>query len=44
VLGKVEIASSTTHNPLKIGLFASGMIHRWFYPGAQQQGSATRFT
>jgi DNA-binding SARP family transcriptional activator/tetratricopeptide (TPR) repeat protein len=29
--------------PLAAGLFAGGMIHRWFYPGAYPEGTAIRF-
>jgi len=32
----------TRTDPLQIGPFASGMIHRWFYPGAYAAGSAIR--
>jgi len=39
-IGNVEFP---VDDPVEVGLFATGMIQRWAYPGAYPQGTAIRF-
>ncbi|NJN81046.1 MAG: hypothetical protein HC802_01320 [Caldilineaceae bacterium] len=40
---QIGVAEWPIREPIEVGLFASGMIHRWFYTDSYPDGTAIRF-